>query len=424
MPDPWSDRISTHPLRQSAEKVQAAISQALKDTTISESAASTLHRIQAVLDYLRLRIDGTDPRLIPLVAFDNAVSILDQITPEIEQFTSNRNEGHLANADNRVDSVIVQLGAGLPPLPFSKERQLAERATKTYIQRLQEQESGYRERVKRLVAELAAHDQKISAAEGRINNAVATAEQNIETVRQSVESRLTDLQNVIEGQKGRLDSAIEQQSATFLDSQQKQLQQFSDNQSQREDAFKERTQKIIEEAQSEISGLAEEAQGSIEYLHEQEERAREVLAVTASEAVAGRYVLVAEDQRKQADVWRWASIVSAVVLLIVGIVVTFQSPVDEPDRSTSDIILYFAVRTPLALVIAAAFGYTASQSRHHRDREHVAEQRALELAAFRPFIANLPEADQQAETRAATKRYFPGATGNNEALSEDRTPLA
>jgi hypothetical protein len=138
--------------------------------------------------------------------------------------------------------------------------------------------------------------------------------------------------------------------------------------------------------------------------------AAQLVNAVGQNAFAGGHGVYANEERARADFWRWVTVVSIVIVAILGgwYLVTV---------GTSEFTIQgFWVRTVLILPFAVLAAYAARQSGRHRINEISARNRALELLALDPYLALLPEEVQHEVKAKMTDRFFGGSVQN---LGED-----
>ena len=144
-----------------------------------------------------------------------------------------------------------------------------------------------------------------------------------------------------------------------------------------------------------IDAIKKEFEDTKDYCEEKREEILELHQLVAGDSTTGGYAKNAEAERKQADFWRWATIVSIAITVIWLVIVIVSSNIlggGSLDWSGYPIIV------SLTGVLLFGVGYGARQSARHRSNEKRNRELALKLAAFEPFISSL-EAEQKSELR-------------------------
>ena len=417
--DQRDERIASHQVNDLLDGLSELLKETAADLSVDDEGMAYLRRARAVVNELRGRLKATRADLIPLTVLDAAAPHLQNARTELDAFVGNRNVAHLANMDTHIDNLLAQM-APLLRLPFGKESEAAVKAGKDYRSQLGELGSAARRDLDGLRENEAQLAQSVDAVRASLEGVKQAADQTVEEVRAELDAKLAELRVEIDSQKSRLDDAISRQQDSFSEAQERRVQEFAAGQKEYETTFKKQADRLIKDTGARLEQLDIAAQASLEFMKEQENRAREVLGITAATAAAGAYVEDADQQRKEADRWRRFALSIFVVLLGISSIAILADPIGT-DASAAEIVTYVAPRLPIGIGLLATF-YASRQSAHHRERERIARRLAVELTTFRPFIAELPEDQLRSEIREATRRYFRGVQlpGRDNEASADR----
>jgi hypothetical protein len=147
-------------------------------------------------------------------------------------------------------------------------------------------------------------------------------------------------------------------------------------------------------------------------LNEMRDQAVRVLQVIGNTGLTGGYQKVANEEQKDANRWRWISIVSfAVAAAANGVIVWVDL------HFNLDLTTLLASRLSVSIPLLALAGYAVAESRQHRHRERDNRQMELQLASIDPYLAQFPEQKQQEIKEGRVDRFFPG-------LPSDGVPVA
>ena len=138
-------------------------------------------------------------------------------------------------------------------------------------------------------------------------------------------------------------------------------------------------------------------------LEVQKSKAAQIVQVVGNIGVTGNYQQIANAEAKQANFWRWAT----VLIFLAGISVagaTFIKYWSQPfsTENTWSVV----IRLLYAIAITVPAWYTARESARHRTNADRARQTELELASIGPFIELMPEERKVAIREELTKVYF------------------
>lgn len=422
MEDPYAEKIASHQANNLLLELSTAIDTAVANPDLAPQHALRMRRAQAVVDRLKARLQQIKAIFIPVPALDKLTPHLQNAQAAIQAFLSDNNEGHLGTLDGSIDALLMEANF-FPVLRPSAERKMAARAAEDYARHLRELESAVRDRLGELITQMQAQSDEFhttvdataeqlqqlqKAADEKSAALAAEIESRTAQLKAETESRLAELKAEIDGQKTRLDTVITQQQTAFAEAQERRLHDSKDSLDSVETKFEQLAGALVDDTKSKLDQLLAQATASVQSLEKQEKRAAQVVGVTAAAGVTGAYIKEADEQRRQADIWRWVAIVIGVLVVIYAGAIALITP-PSADMSVADTAAYGFTRSPGVLILVL-FAYGVKQSGHHRQREEVARRRAMELTAFRPFLAELPEDQRNQQLIDGSKRFFPGDT--------------
>ena len=244
------------------------------------------------------------------------------------------------------------------------------------LQRISDEAESVAARVRDLVGEASG---QLSANLDDAESALQTTIQALQAQVAGEQARMTDLRATIDEQRPRLDQAI----AQFQE-------QFSAAQSERAAETSVLRKKLEDDVALISLNLQNRATERINSIEESLTEARNLVGVIAVTGTATVYGNEANNQRTEANTWRWMAIIVGVLAGLFSALTLIYAP----GKSASEVTL----RALGALAILGVAGYAANQSSGHRSREVRARRLELTLTAFAPFIQDLPP-ERQAEAR-------------------------
>lgn len=265
---------------------------------------------------------------------------------------------------------------------------------------------------------------QLLASQESLNSLIATFKTDIETTasttKEAIQSDLEEITSEIEHQVERLDLIVEQQQGNFANAEAQRSQQFNESQSH---FLKDNQTAVITAAaafKERLDELETQASSLTSSLKEKDEQAAMILGQAAASVVAGGYIQEAREQRKEADTWRLIAIGIAIAILALVAISQAFAPL-EASASLEETLHDVLVRSPFGLVPTLVASFAIRESGKHRAREQTARRLALELTAFRPFLAELPVSDRNSVISKGASRYF----GNiPQGSDEDHRPTA
>ena len=352
----WKSRFDDHDLWTVVERARAT----MNDTGLPDAQAErdALDYAGMVLELLERRRNDTDGREISpamLAATQNAAtnfaSQLDAVAAG--QYTWQQLVPY-------VDEVITALGQW-PPLKLQR-----------YMSGISAAADSFRDHV------LAAVD-RVDARAG-----------SLATTLEALEARQSELDSSVSLERQRITEAI----ATFTSTGDEAVRQWTD---EHEDAIKART----DAWDAALESARGEADSHRARMDDYEAKSRKVLEAVGVNSTATDFGSYANDQGHAANTWRR---VAATVFVIAGvwfIVSSLPWFTDGAELWQSSV-----ARLGVTAAVAGVGAYAARESSQHRRHERQAKQVQLVLTALEPFIANLPERDQNAIRSESARAIF------------------
>jgi hypothetical protein len=149
----------------------------------------------------------------------------------------------------------------------------------------------------------------------------------------------------------------------------------------------------------ELAGLSDRAETLMEVLEANSKKSGEIVETISGEANRRAFHVEAEAQRKQADRWRWTSIVLSTCAVALLVALSWGTP--APLR-VADTLQHVA----LSIIVLGIGGYAASQSAQHRRREESARRLELDIETLDPLTNGLPEEDRLKIRSQVVERIF------------------
>lgn len=380
-----SSAYSAHPLHGTLEELlQLQHDPSMQDPVVAndEQVSFLRDKIFAISELVRSLLESTPAVLASTHALNQLNKHLRVSLGELQAYISNKNPAHITNAVAQFEQNILQLLWGFSPQaqgPASAIPEIFDKVSKSAS-----------ETIRQLVSE---RDQLTE----KIHETI--------TLSKALQSRLELMTE--SAAKERAEAAAEVAKLGQI---------FAEKEADRAAVF----EKEISKIRSDHSQLEEDAKQSsaliISALEDQRSKAAQIVQVVGNIGVTGNYQRIANTEAKEANFWRWATVVffaSGVTLAAA----TFYRFWGEP--VTSESLWSIAIRLLYAIAITAPAWYTAKESARHRTNADRARQTELELASLGPFIELLP-AEKKIEIREQmTKLYF----GREVAPHEAKSPM-
>ena len=102
----WSDAFNNHAFQSSWDNLKIELDKVTIDDGSVFSSVQELARLKKVISYLDGMIEGIDPEIVPMATWDNFNNHAMPCLQQILEYNSNRNIGHIQNANNHADNLL------------------------------------------------------------------------------------------------------------------------------------------------------------------------------------------------------------------------------------------------------------------------------------------------------------------------------
>jgi hypothetical protein len=421
----WTSRIKDHLIWDLLKGVGPLIDQAEQLDDVEPESVEALERLRAVLAFCGKRLGGIDPLVMSPASLDSIALAFDQQKTAIEAFISDRNPTHLTEANHSADVALVVV-AQIPGLASPEELISLIDAVNSYRAVLDEQlRSGTtsrresRSRIEELTksleevktfsqttltelkTELEAERKKISLLATEQQKAFAEAQ----------ETRVNTLAKTLTDQQGQFSAAQEARSRDFTTAQTESQKRLSDviadytkRLADQDSEFAKQRTAFVATANEKLSALNEDydkkAKVILDEVNQHRSDVEKLVGVIGSLGVTSGYQTTAN--RARISMWVWQGItVVAMCGLIYFAYHAFLPSVQGAFHWES-----FAARVFLTITVGVLAAYAGAQADRFFHMEKSNRKLALELAAIDPFIALLPQAEQDKLKLEVGRRTF------------------
>ena len=202
----WVDRFNNHAIHQQLKTLQSTL---LQLEELSPDTTEAIERLKQIQELATKSLATLDPALAPLGVLNNLSSQVQQIISYCNQYQSTRDAGHLTNANNNADAVLMQLG-GLPTLRNVED-----------VESLGEAITSLRRSV------------------GQYHRYVDDERKGIQAQIEAAKGTLKDLENNITTQQTRLDEIASEFQKQFSESEERRRTEFAESEKDYENRFRE-----------------------------------------------------------------------------------------------------------------------------------------------------------------------------------------
>ncbi|MEX1172438.1 MAG: hypothetical protein WEG56_07485 [Chloroflexota bacterium] len=391
----WSDRVEASDARTAIEAVSERAGRL--PTSDDPEELESQQRFRAVAAHLAQRIRATDPDLVPPRTLASAMPHLTNIVTAATAYVDTSDATQLAAAHEAIDQLLSSSYFWV-------------HETDAEIDLAREAATSYRRSVGQLIRNLEAERDvlanSLSALRSDVESVPAAAEAKAAEAAAAIDSALAPMQARIDAaeqtivdQKSRLDTAI----SAFQD-------QFSKAEASRTETFTQAVARLTEAHASfmreqEASGAAagedlkSQAATVLDSIKQHEQQAREVLGALGREGITGGHVKYANEQRVMSIIWSAVAVLALIAIAAYGVWSLAERPAGIDWQWVGARVLVAG-----SVLLLAVFAMV--QTGRYREAEHRSRQTELDLAALDPYMALLPEAEQQKLKIELAQRAF------------------
>ncbi|MEX2492887.1 MAG: hypothetical protein WD425_14120 [Nitrospirales bacterium] len=386
----WQETFDSHAIHETLKELKRLANSEFED--IDENEIPERRRFIKALTAYEEALSGLDAELVPINQLDSLNNALrhQNILAQLTSYAGTHNISHLVAANDHLSSQLTQLSMVMaiarPPSAEAPIKQLEEMVD--YISNsLIEKKTALVEQLENLTA------------------SVTNSEQG-----------LAQLEALIEKRKTETDSQLTQWQQQFAEAQERRNTEFSTWKDKVNEEAEQYTQEIVDKSNETLSKHQDDFNTSIkETLDDADAKHKAILdlyELTAGDSVGAGYLKNALEERKQANLWRWISIVFIVATAGWLFYAYSQSSLTVVDGG----IIWSKVLTVFSLTSVLLFGAALSsqQSNRHRANEKRASWFALQVKAIDPFINSLEPKERNELKRLLSERLFANPDEINE----------
>ncbi|AQS48096.1 hypothetical protein BMG03_10005 [Thioclava nitratireducens] len=390
----WQENFAKHPIHATLDAIEQALD---VDVDIEDaSLASEWVRLEKVIKIIKQILHDLDPELAPINALNTINAQINNggVLNSVRNFSNTKNPQHLVDANTQIDQAIASLYQ-ITSLKFARSTRRAdlEAATSSFDKFARTTEKTlavYKNRTQE-----SAHE--IAAAAHRIEEMRETASKSAKEFELELDEWRTTKTNILNDQSKEFTDLINSSKTNAANT----VKEIRDTASSHlSEFFKEIREKANDE-QVELVSHIESISADATDAHE---KILKLYKIVARDSVIGGYKSIADREYSSAQWWRRGA-VACIVLTIAWLLYSLLclQPIVEPEPLFWLQIGKSAVITALLI----SFGiYASKQANLHRANEKRTRAFSLQVQAFDPFIANLPDDDRANLKKALSERIF------------------
>lgn len=421
-------RIENHSLYTSLSSAEESVNRAyLLEPPITIEELEYIDRLLIFINLLKRTLHTTEPLLISQSTMNQLNQYCQHLSAQLDSFNSNRNIGHLQNADSYVEQSLPLLSQ--ISFPF-----------------VTEDVEGMRESIISFKKSVGQHSRHIQDGFDQSQKQMIDLENKINQTTVVIETQKTRIDDVISQAQNQI-SLFQQQ---FSDAQEKRLELYSNEEKERTRIHAE----TITERHNNYMSLFNEAQSiynekfkllkdeydltvqtlrasidEIEYAADQQvksiisalnvhkEHVDRLVGLIADTGMAAGFQKVANKDKNAARVWN-----SIVVLSLIGLIgFAVYAFIFTTEDSTNFSWSTFAGRVFVAGTFGVLATYGGRQVSLHQASERLNRKMELELTSIDSYLASLPEDMRHMLKGSLADRLF-GQEDSNSANIKNQTP--
>lgn len=372
----WDDRFKGHAVHQALSALNELL-ESVRHLELPTEAHDPLARIASVAALTRRLLDACEPVLTSFNILNAVQKQIGQIHAELSNFSSNRDLGHLNNANTHVDALLDTLsrispGRGDPSL-----------------QAVTEISSHFRESAEAMLQALQSEASELQGSASQTATSLAQGSARLDQLRGLIDQQQARLDQAVSDFQRQFSEAEDRRRQTFDTAGQKTAAEHAEALAAQKKSFEERLQAFDANGKKLLEQIAEKRQEATDLVH-----------VIGNIGVTGNYKMEAGSERRSANVFRWIALL-AMVLIVAGVASTLKVAL-QADAAWQQVFLRIGIT--IALAIPAA--YAARESERHRRLERKYRRMELELSSIDTYLAKLPEATRHELKAKLAERFF------------------
>lgn len=159
----WIEKYRTHAYRQAWVRVTAGLEQSVIADQSVTTSVSELARLKKVVKYIDGLLESLDPELIPSSTLDEFHAQASACADQIDAFNSNKNIGHVQNANNNADNLLTYIRPYM--IVDGKVGKALQQAAMSYAQVFEENSKRYVQKSNEMLDEARVKLEQISSIE-------------------------------------------------------------------------------------------------------------------------------------------------------------------------------------------------------------------------------------------------------------------
>ncbi|MGE4545309.1 MAG: hypothetical protein AB7D06_14465 [Pedobacter sp.] len=422
----WLNSFENHQIHAQIQQIKDLLEQVGKHAEKQSDALEDYNRLTQIILFVANALSSTDPLMAPKPTLQNLSNHSQNIIQELSNYNANQNRGHLVNANNQADHLLVQGRMLFSVTQVTDIDGLRDsignfrKSAGQYIRYLEEDFNNLKSKIEELTAKATATTNEINSQKGRLDTAISqfqqqfsdAAEKRREQFAEAEKQRNDEHTAALESHEQKIDELVSQNNENFSsflkkveESANLKIAKISERINEIDGRAEKISNQLQEETKKQIESFKTDAESILNELQQKKEEASNLVQIIGNIGVTGNFQRIANQEKETADWLRKVALfLMTGMVLVIGLTI-FISAQNGFDWKLS------LFRLGAALVLAVPATYAASESSKHRNSEYRNRQAELELASIDPYLEKMPDITKHELKAKLTERFF----GNNHA---------
>lgn len=432
----WLDRFENHQIHSQLQQINDLLVQVGQHAEKQADSLEDYNRLFQIIAFITSSISNTDPLLVANATLTNFSTHLSTVLQELTNYITNQNRGHLVNANNQADNLLIHASRLSPVAQVSDIDGLRDsvgnfrKSAGQYIRYLEDEYNKLKNQLNELTVKGADVANEINVQKGRLDTAISqfqqqfsdAAEKRREQFSEAEKKRNEEYSEALESIEQKFDELANQNNEKFSSFLTKveedanlKVTELTSRINEIDSRAETISEKLKEDAKTQIDTLEGAAEAILEELYEKKEEASTLVQIIGNIGVTGNFQKIANQEKKTADWLRKVALfLMTGMVLVIGLTI-FIAAHDGFDWKLS------LFRLGAALVLAIPATYAASESSKHRNAEYRNRQAELELASIDPFLEKMPDETKNELKAKLTEKFFGSRHAEEMASKENVT---
>ena len=378
------DQLANHAVWSAIEAFMQKVEEGSEKLELQDA-----ERFRSVVTYVKRAFDSADPYLVPISALGQIQGHVTAASQQVDAYVTSGNVANLNTAHSKMDSILEQASS------------LRATSAPTDVADIRDDISSFRKSASQLVnglkSEIEKAESQLSTLQSNqevLGSEISDQNQRVDAVISDFQSQFSQAQESRSNDNDAARSARQEEHAEALHSARTELDEAMEQRKAQAEEQAEATSSIHDDFKAAGKLTLDEIEGF-------KAEAARVVGVVGNIGLTGDYQKNAKTEKRQAFWWSIAALLF--FMSAVGLAVYFLAiGADGLDAEAT------ARRIALSLVALTPGSFCAAKARDHRRIERRDRSLELELASLSPFIASLPEDEQDLMKTTLAPRYFRG----------------